>query len=106
MALPSCAGLMPKPSMMISAVMLIRNVPPSRVLGLQARAADQAAVDFRLRHQAVRVLGIHAAAILDAHRVRGFLAELLLHGLADHADGFVRLLVGGGEAVPMAQTGS
>ena len=68
------------------------------VRSLQGRAADQAAVDLGLGHQALDVLGIHGTAVLDAHLVSALLAIGTGDGLADHADGLVGLLIGGGQA--------
>src|SRR5215831_780189 len=40
-------------------------------LRVEARAADERAIDVGLRHQVVDVLGLNGAAVLDADRLRG-----------------------------------
>ena len=39
-------------------------------LRVERRAADERAVDLRLRHELRDVAGAHAAAVLDAHALR------------------------------------
>src|SRR5262249_14180075 len=64
-------------------------------LGLEARAADEHAVDVGLGHERSGVLGLHAAAVLDANRVgRGVPDDLREHA-ANGAGDFLRLLGGG-----------
>ena len=46
-----------------------------KVRSLQGSAADEAAVDLRLRHQTLGVLRVHGAAVLDAHFVRSIATD-------------------------------
>src|SRR5436305_3156385 len=43
---------------------------------VEACAADQAAVDFRLRHQTLNIVGLNASAVKDPDLRRGVVAEL------------------------------
>src|ERR1051326_6507230 len=51
--------------------------------GIETGAAYEHAVDFGLRHQAFHVVGLDAAAVKNANRVRGLFAEMRMHLLAD-----------------------
>ena len=46
-----------------------------KIHGLERSAADQAAVDIRLRKQLTGVAGVHGAAVQDADPIRNLLAE-------------------------------
>ena len=48
---------------------------------IEARAADQRAVDIGLRHERARIVGLHAAAVLDPNFVRG----RLIGNFAEHS---------------------
>ncbi len=75
-------------------------------VGVEARAADERAVDVRLRHQAVDVVGLDAAAVQNPHLLAAGLAGELAEQRADHR---VHLLACSGVAVlpvPIAHTGS
>ena len=76
-------------------------------VGLQRRAADQAAVDVGLVQQALGVLGLHAAAVLDAYAVGEvacssvFASQSRMNACTSWAWSSVAL-----RPVPIAQTGS
>src|SRR5678809_462306 len=52
---------------------------------IQTGAAHQDAVDLRLRHQALHVVGLHASSVKNADLARGLFAEMRAQFLADHA---------------------
>ena len=54
---------------------------------IQALAAHQHTVDFRLRHQSLRIFGRHTAAVQNTDRIRGFFAELPANVAANRAMG-------------------
>ena len=65
------------------------------VLGAEGGAADEAAVDLGLCHEALAVFGVHGAAVLNAHPADVLARIDLLHAFSDVADGLVGLCVGG-----------
>src|SRR3954449_141582 len=69
-----------------------------KAVGLQRGAADQAAVDVGLGEEALGVLGLHAAAVLDSDAVGEVLVPHFGKGLADEGVDFLGLGVGGGAA--------
>ena len=68
------------------------------IIGDEAGAADEGAVDVRLGDEVAPVGGIDAAAIQDAEGFKGGVVVELGHETTDGADGFVGLLGGGVEA--------
>ena len=68
------------------------------VVGLQGRAADEAAVDVGLGQQLRRVLGVHGAAVLDGDGPGHPGAELLADDGADVGADLAGLFGGGGLA--------
>ena len=68
------------------------------VYRFQSRAADQAAVDFRLCHQICHVAGVHAAAVLNADVFAHFSAEFFGNRRTDHAANAVCFVRGSGFA--------
>ena len=67
-------------------------------VGLESRAADEGAVDVRLRHEFGCVFGLDRAAVLDADFVCRGLAEGVGKDAADVGVGFLCFLGGGGES--------
>ena len=59
----------------------------------QACPADETAVDLGLGHEPLAVLGVHRAAVLDAHPADVLARIHLFHALADIADRLVGLFV-------------
>src|SRR5919108_4289601 len=68
------------------------------LVGVEAGAADQRAVDVRLGGQLLGVGGLDAAAVLDAQLVGGGAAHQLGDGAADQRDRLLGVLGGGGPA--------
>src|SRR5260370_38294941 len=64
--------------------------------GIETGAAYEHAVDFGLRHQALHVVGLDAAAVENANCIRGLIAEMRAHFLADYAMSIGRHLARGG----------
>src|SRR5947207_2370147 len=73
---------------------LIERPPPSLILhdagegrGIEARAADEHAVDVGLRHEGIDIIRLHAAAVEEADalrgRRRGAAADLAADGIVD-----------------------
>src|SRR5919198_217940 len=66
------------------------------LLGIQARAADERAVDLRVRYEVADVAGLHASAVLDPHALghvgAGDLADRLPDE-RDHLSGVRRLSI-------------
>ena len=71
----------PRPARLLGIDLEIDNL--GEVSRLQGRAADQAAVDLGLSHEALNVGGLHAAAVLDADFLGGTLAVLARDGGAE-----------------------
>src|SRR5438552_1900183 len=73
---------------------LIERPPPSLILddagegcGIEARAADERAIDVGLRHEGIDIIRLHAAAVEEAdalrRRRRGAAADLAADGIVD-----------------------
>src|SRR5262245_46301924 len=65
------------------------------VVGLEARPADEAAIDIGLREQALGVVRLDAAAVEDGQGGRELVAVQPGHALADVGLRLLRLLRGG-----------
>ena len=86
---------------------VVEPADAAELVGLQARAADQAAVDVGLRHDPGDVGGLHRAAVEDAYAVRGGVAVHLARSAPRIAAQTSWASSGVATSpVPIAQTGS